>query len=62
MGRKALSAADKLVMVGGAVPPIIKSLVNKMAKAEHRTASQIVRLLLEESPRVKSALRKNGKK
>lgn len=57
MGRNALPAGEKLQMVGGAVPPTVKDFITRLAEKENRTVSQIVRQLLEESPRVKPALK-----
>jgi hypothetical protein len=63
MGRKALSEDLKLHMVGGAVSAPVKVAIEKIALAANRSVSHTVRKLLEESPRIKAALReakKNG--
>lgn len=57
MGRKKL-LKDKLLMVGGAVPPPIKAIIVRTATAEERTVSAIVRRFIEESPAVRAELRK----
>lgn len=57
MGRKALAEGDKLLMVGGAVPLTVKTVIKRIALAEKWTVSQTLRQLLEESPRVKIVLR-----
>lgn len=65
MGRKALAVGDKLQMVGGAVPGTVKSFIEDIATSSNWTVSQTVRLLIEESPRIKTMLReakKNGNK
>jgi hypothetical protein len=59
MGRKKLK--DKLEMVQGAVPPQVAALLRKMAAGEGRTLSAIVRRALEQSPAVKTEMRRNGK-
>jgi hypothetical protein len=51
----------RLQLVAGFVLPEVKSLVQKIADSEGRSESQVVRKLLEESPRVKAQLRRNGK-
>lgn len=59
MGRKKL-LADKLVMVGGAVPSPVKAIIVRVAALEKRTVSAIVRRFLEESPTVKAETRKRN--
>ena len=53
MARKSLPKKDKLVMVGGAVPPIVKERIEKIAHSNQPTVStsQVVRMLLEEALR-----------
>jgi len=51
---------QQLELVAGFVPSAVRSIVEKIAKDDDRTISSVVRKLLEESPRVKSALRTNG--
>jgi hypothetical protein len=48
---------QQLELVAGFVPSAIKSVVQRIAKENDRSTSWVVRKLLEESPRVKSALR-----
>lgn len=50
----------RLQLVAGFVLPEVKSLIQQIADREGRTASQVLRKLLDESPRVKIALR-NGR-
>lgn len=46
-----------LIPVSAFVPPHVKEMVREIATKERRSTSQVVRTLLEESPRLKSALR-----
>lgn len=57
MSNKTKSKVTKLQLVAGFVLPEVRLLVKKIALSERRTESQVVRQLLEESPRVKTALR-----
>lgn len=57
MGRNAIPEADKLKTVGGAVPHQVYDVVQRIAHTEGRTVSQVVRNLIEESPRVVRALK-----
>jgi hypothetical protein len=60
MGRKTLP--DAKIQIAARVAPRIKAVIDAVVIAEKRTASQVVEILLEESPRVKAEIRKNGKK
>jgi len=57
MGTKDKTKDARLQLVAGFVLPEVKQLVQKIADTEGRSESQVVRKLLEESPRVKTALR-----
>ena len=59
MGRKALP--EMKVQIASRVAPGIKAAIDVVAVAEKRTTSQTIEILLEESPRVKAEIRKNGK-
>lgn len=61
MGRKALSEDARLKLICVSLPLGVKTVIEKMASAENRSISQTARYLLEESPRLRSQLRKNGK-
>jgi len=60
MGRKALP--ESKVQIASRVAPRIKTAIVAITEAERRTESQVIEILLEESPRVRFELRKNGKK
>jgi predicted transcriptional regulator len=47
---------QQLELIASMVPPDVKSVVQQIAKESERSASWVVRKLLEESPRVKTAL------
>ena len=53
MGRKRLPKAAKKVGIAGKVSPPLKKAIRDIAAAEHRTESQTLELIIEESPRVK---------
>ena len=60
MGRKTLPNAK--VHVGCRVEPAIKQVLDSIAAAGHWYPAQALELVIRESPRVKAALKKNGKK
>jgi hypothetical protein len=60
MGRKA--QPDARVQVTGRVSPMIKTVIDDLAKQEDRTASWALEVLLKETPRVKAKIRENGKR
>lgn len=60
MGRKSLP--DAKIQIASRVAPQIKSAIDAVAVAEKRTTSQVIEILLEESPRVKARIRENGKR
>ena len=50
---------EKLLLVGGAVvTPQVKAVIEQFAKVERRPIAQVLRQLLEESPRIKMELRR----
>lgn len=59
MGRKSLP--ETKVQIASRVSPAIKVVIDAVAKTEKRTPSQVIEILLEESPRVKAKIQANGK-
>lgn len=59
MGRKSLPEAK--IQIASRVAPRVKLAIDAVAVAEKRTTSQVIEILLEESPRVKAQIRENGK-
>lgn len=53
---------SQLETIAGMVPPTVKKAIEQMAKDDDRTVSQIVRRILEDSPKVKAALAKTAKR
>lgn len=49
-------------MVQGAVPPAIKAIILKITATGFYTFSQAVRAIIEESPRVKAAMKNGSRK
>jgi hypothetical protein len=45
-------------MVAGAVPSDVAVILKRIARIEERTLSQIVRRCIEESPKIKAALKR----
>lgn len=58
MGRKTLP--DAKIQIAARVAPRIKAAIVAVASQERRTESQVIELLLEDSPKLKAQM--NGKK
>jgi len=51
------------VLAGGAmVTPAVDAIIKRLAKTEGRPIANVIRLLIEESPRVKAAMKNGAKK
>lgn len=61
MGRKAIPEAEQKQPVSCRVSPPVKRILDAIAQEEHRNVSQVVEILLHESPRVKARLNGKGK-
>lgn len=60
MGRK--PSDNKRVQLMGRVPPALKAALEEVAAKEHRSTSQMLEIVLYESPRLKGKIRENGHK
>lgn len=55
---KRLQPNERTELVAGFVPPPVKTFIHQVAEEEKRSISATVKLLLEESPRVRAYLDK----